>query len=45
MVVHSQIMQIAFSKQEGLINFVSGGMVPKIVMLFAFVTLMNVILQ
>ena len=45
MVVRSQIMQRAFSKQEDLINFVSGGMVPKTVMLFAFAKLMNAILQ
>ena len=45
MVVHSRIMQRAFSRQEDLTNFVIGGMVPKTVMLFAFATLMNVILQ
>jgi hypothetical protein len=45
MVVPSQIMQRVFSKQEDLINFVSGGMVPKTVMLFAFVKQMNAILQ
>ena len=45
MVVHSQIMQRVFSKQEDLINFANGGMVPKTVMLFAFAKLMNAILQ
>ena len=45
MVVHSRIMQRAFSKQEGLINFVIGGMVPKTKMLSAFVKLMNAILS
>ena len=45
MVVPSQIMQRVFSKQEDLINFVSGGMVQKTVMLFAFAKLMNAILQ
>ena len=45
MVVHSLIMQRAFSRQEDLINFVSGGMVPKTVTLFAFVKLMNAILD
>ena len=45
MVVHSRIMQREFSRQEDLINFVSGGMVPKTVTLFAFVKLMNAILD
>jgi hypothetical protein len=45
MVVPSQIMRRVFSKQEDLIDFVSGGMVPKTVMLFAFAKLMNAILQ
>ena len=45
MVVHSQIMQRVFSKQEGLINFVNGGMVPKTGMLSAFAKPMNAILQ
>ena len=45
MVVPSRIMQRVFSKQEDLTNFVSGGMVPKMVMLFAFVKRMNAILQ
>ena len=45
MVVPSQIMQRVFSKQEDLINFVSGGMVPKTVTLYAFVKRMNAILQ
>ena len=45
MVVHSQIIQRAFSKQEDRINFASGGMVPKTVMLFAFAKLMNAILH
>ena len=45
MVVHSRIMQRAFSKQEGLINFAIGGMVPKTGMLSAFVKLMNAILS
>ena len=45
MVVHSRIMQRAFSKQEGLINFVIGGMVPKTGMLSAFAKLMNAILS
>ena len=45
MVVHSQIIQRAFSKQEDQINFASGGTVPKIVMLFAFAKLMNAILN
>ena len=45
MVVHSQIMQRAFSRQEDLLNFASGGMVLKTVMPFAFVKLMNAILQ
>ena len=45
MVVHSQIMQRSVSKQEDLINFVNGGMVPKTRMLSAFVKLMNAILS
>ena len=45
MVVHSQIMQRAFSKQEGLINFVIGGMVLKTGMLYAFAKLIIAILN
>ena len=45
MVVHSQIIQRAFSKPEGLINFVIGGMVPKTGMLYAFVKLIIAILN
>jgi len=45
MVVHSRIMQSAFSKPEGLINFVIGGMVPKTGTLYAFAKLIIAILN
>jgi hypothetical protein len=45
MVVHSRIMQRAFSKPEGLINFVIGGMVLKTGMLYAFAKLIIAILN
>ena len=45
MVVHFPIMQRIFSKQEDLMNFVNGGMMKKVEMQSAFVTVMVAIPQ